>query len=79
MGKARAPDATKPTGRIEPVSSSITAFETMAPVSEAELGILRDAITSSAHPTVWREMQRQQAVIDELRVLFLDVPEALNW
>ena len=47
--------------------------------SDADLGILRDAITSSAHPTVWREMQRQQAVIDELRVLFLDVPEALNW
>ena len=46
---------------------------------EAELGILRDAITSSAHPTVWCEMQRQQAVIDELRVLFLDVPEALKW
>ena len=32
-----------------------------------------------AHPTVWREMQRQQSVIDDLRQLFLDVPEALAW
>ena len=47
--------------------------------SEAELGNLRDAIMTMAHPTVWREMQRQQSVIDALRQLFLDVPEALTW
>ena len=47
--------------------------------SHAELGILREAITTSMHPTVWREMQRQQALIDELRGLFRDVPEALAW
>ena len=46
---------------------------------EAALDSLREAITTSMHPTVWREMQRQHAVIDELRVLFLDVPEALDW
>ena len=47
--------------------------------SEADLGMLRDGITTSMHPTVWREMQRQHDVIDELRVLFLEVPEALDW
>ena len=47
--------------------------------SEADLGNLRDGIMTSMHPTVWREMQRQHDVIDELRVLFLDVPEALDW
>ena len=31
------------------------------------------------HPTVWREMQRQHAWIDELTALFRDVPEALEW
>ena len=47
--------------------------------SDAELAILREAITTSMHPTVWREMQRQHALIDELAALFVDVPEALNW
>ena len=47
--------------------------------SEADLGNLRDGIMTSMHPTVWREMQRQHDVIDELRVLFLDVPETLDW
>ena len=47
--------------------------------SEAELRILREGIATSMHPTVWREMQRQQFLIDELRTLFLDVPEALAW
>ena len=31
------------------------------------------------HPTVWREMQRRHDVIEELRALFHDVPEALDW
>ena len=47
--------------------------------SEVKLGNLRDAIMTMAHPTVWREMQRQQSVIDDLQPLFLDVPEALAW
>ena len=45
----------------------------------ADLAILVNAIMTSAHPTVWREMQRQQTTIDELRDLFQDVPEALSW
>ena len=47
--------------------------------SETELGILKEGIARSMHPTVWREMQRQHDVIEELRVLFVDVPEALTW
>ena len=39
----------------------------------------RRAIKSSSHPTVWREMQRQHPLIDELRALFQEVPEALEW
>ena len=46
---------------------------------EAVLTRLREAVKTSAHPTVWREMQRQQSVIEDLQPLFLDVPEALNW
>ena len=46
---------------------------------ESELRPLRDGLLASAHPTVWREMQRQQARIDELRRLFAEVPEALSW
>ena len=46
---------------------------------EAVLTRLQEAIKTSAHPTVWREMQRQQAVIDELHGLFEEVPEALAW
>ena len=46
---------------------------------DAELGNLRDAIKASAHPTVWREMQRQQSLIEDLQRLFDEVPEALNW
>ena len=45
--------------------------------NEADLEHMKNAITTSAHPTVWREMQRQQALIDELRALFEEVPEAL--
>ena len=47
--------------------------------AETALRLLSDAITTSAHPTVWREMQRQRSLVDELRGLFSDVPEALSW
>lgn len=47
--------------------------------SNRELRTLRHAIITSSHPTVWCEMLRQQSTIPELRNLFLDVPEALNW
>ena len=43
------------------------------------LALLANAIVASAHPTVWREMQRQRAQIDEMATLFGDVPEALDW
>ena len=43
------------------------------------LARLANAIVASAHPTVWREMQRQRAQIDEMAALFEDVPEALYW
>ena len=46
---------------------------------ESELRPLKDGLLTSAHPTVWWEMRRQQARIDELRRLFSDVPEALSW
>ena len=38
-----------------------------------------EAIRTGDHPTVWREMQRQQDDIPELRRLFANVPEALQW
>lgn len=47
--------------------------------SVTALRILSHAIMTSAHPTVWREMQRQRSLVDELRDLFSDVPEALSW
>ena len=48
-------------------------------VTQSHLDILKDAIRTTAHPTVWREMQRQQSSIAELQELFSDVPEALFW
>ena len=47
--------------------------------SAALLRTRRRAIKSSSHPTVWREMQRQHPLIDELHALFEEVPEALAW
>lgn len=46
---------------------------------EVALTRLANAIVASAHPTVWREMQRQRAQLDEMATLFGDVPEALDW
>ncbi len=37
------------------------------------------AIQLAAHPTVWREMKRQQEHHRELRALFREAPEALAW
>ncbi len=37
------------------------------------------AIQRGTHPTVWREMQRQQQQLPELRALFSRAPEALGW
>ncbi|HEX5753211.1 MAG TPA: hypothetical protein VFZ09_43830 [Archangium sp.] len=40
---------------------------------------LRRSIERSTHITVWREMQRQRQTVDELRALFEEAPEALEW
>jgi uncharacterized protein (TIGR02646 family) len=37
------------------------------------------AIQRGAHPTVWKEMQRQHQQHRELRNLFREAPEALDW
>ena len=50
-----------------------------AGVTEAELAHFVRAFVEHPHPTVWREMQRQHAQIEEIEVLFQDVPEALAW
>ncbi len=47
--------------------------------SARDLAQLASAIVESAHPTVWREMQRQRTKIREIETLFDDVPEALHW
>lgn len=47
--------------------------------SAAELARQRDAILTMAHPTVWREMQRQRGLVPELRKLFGSVPDAVHW
>ena len=47
--------------------------------SAAQLKARREEIRTCDHPTVWREMQRQQDDIPELRRLFTEVPEALRW
>jgi hypothetical protein len=40
---------------------------------------LTNAIQAMHHPTVWREMQRQQGSIPDLAELFQRAPEALGW
>jgi hypothetical protein len=37
------------------------------------------SIQGAAHPTVWKEMQRQHQQHPELRTLFRNAPEALSW
>jgi len=45
----------------------------------ATLDRLRRALLRKSHITVWREMQRQQERVDELRSIFQIAPEALRW
>jgi uncharacterized protein (TIGR02646 family) len=47
------------------------------PQSQLETHIA--ALKKVGHPTVWREMQRQRALIAELADLFSQAPEALAW
>ncbi|MCE7986241.1 MAG: hypothetical protein DYG89_34120 [Caldilinea sp. CFX5] len=44
-----------------------------------QLSLLVESLQRLQHPTVWREMQRQQQVLADLRSLFEQAPEALNW
>ncbi len=44
-----------------------------------QISNLISAIQRMQHPTVWREMQRQHALIGELASLFAQAPEALTW
>ena len=37
------------------------------------------AILHDSHPTVWAEMKRQRLLIIDLKTLFEQAPEALNW
>lgn len=46
---------------------------------EAQLQAIKEEIKREGHPTVWREMKRQQALIPELKALFDQAPQALNW
>jgi hypothetical protein len=38
-----------------------------------------DALKRMDHPTVWKEIQRQQGRIASLQTLFMAAPEALGW
>jgi hypothetical protein len=44
-----------------------------------ELNRYIDGIQRGAHPTVWKEMQRQHPSHPELAALFRAAPEALSW
>lgn len=48
-------------------------------VPKAELDDLIAALQRMGHPTVWKEMQRQHALIPKLKTLFDQAPEALSW
>lgn len=43
------------------------------------LNLLIESLQRLQHPTVWREMQRQQHILPDLSSLFAQAPEALNW
>lgn len=47
--------------------------------TEEQLKNLIAALQRMQHPTVWREMQRQQGFISSLNTLFDLAPEALTW
>lgn len=47
--------------------------------SEAKLDKRINALRRMGHPTVWREMKRQGHLVEELRILFEQAPEAFDW
>jgi hypothetical protein len=48
-----------------------------APAQRLDLYI--DGLRRMGHPTVWKEIQRQQDRIDDLSSLFQQAPEAMEW
>lgn len=46
---------------------------------QSHLQLLIESLENYQHPTVWKEMKRQQLKIPELKALFDKAPEALNW
>lgn len=47
--------------------------------STEQLNVLIESLRRLQHPTVWREMQRQQDKLPDLQPLFEQIPEALMW
>lgn len=47
--------------------------------SAAKLAEIEQTVRNTDHRSVWKEMQRQRAVIAELTPLFSRNPESLNW
>lgn len=50
-----------------------------AGASAKQLKLLVRAIQTMPHPTVWFEMKRHWQKVGELKMLFTNAPEALNW
>lgn len=48
-------------------------------VTSSQLDKLRMYLQAEHHPTVWKEMKRQQVGIPELKILFEQAPEAQTW
>ena len=59
------------------LSEYVSLREQGAPRAALERRI--QSIQGAAHPTVWKEMQRQHPQHPELRTLFRKAPEALGW
>lgn len=59
------------------LSEYITRRDSGAPQKQLEK--LISALQKMGHPTVWAEMKRQQGLIPDLRELFVQAPEALDW
>lgn len=55
----------------------ITMQERAAP--EAKRNSLIGAVKRMGHPTVWQQMKRQGHLVEELRILFEQAPEAFDW
>lgn len=50
-----------------------------AGIETDKLDNLINGIKTMGQPTVWNEMKRQHIYVDELKILFEELPEALSW